>query len=118
MVPAMVAGGAAVPGGSGWAGPEGRLYNIVAVAFIFATSVVDAVAPSARKSALGAFNPSTTNTVTLYPSAWHLAMASCAIACATSSVSTFEFGSWASALPVSIAPAAIRTASLECVIVY
>src|SRR6478672_11102353 len=79
MVPGMVAGGAAVPAGGGVAGPEGRLYNIVAVAFILATSVVDAVAPSSRIMALGALRPSTTSTVTLYPSARHFAIASCAM---------------------------------------
>src|SRR5205823_5330793 len=40
IVPAMVAGGAAVPAGGGVTGPEGRLYNIAAVAFILATSAV------------------------------------------------------------------------------
>src|SRR5713101_2186300 len=61
IVPGMVAGGAAVPAAGGVAGPEGRLYSIVAVAFILATSVVDAVAPSSRIIAFGALRPSTTS---------------------------------------------------------
>src|SRR5712691_3952412 len=65
MVPAMVAGGAACPGGGGCAGPEGRLYSIVAVAFILATSVVEPVAPSSRTMAFGVLSASTTSTVTL-----------------------------------------------------
>src|SRR5438128_2518064 len=92
IVPGMVAGGAAVPAGGGVAGPDGRLYSIVAVAFIFATSVVEAVAPSSRTIAFGALRPSTTSTVTLYPSARHFAIASFAIASATSRVSTFDVG--------------------------
>src|SRR5215467_11603138 len=60
IVPGIVAGGAACPGGGGCAGPEGLLYSIVAVAFIFATSAVEALAPSSRSIALVAFIPSTT----------------------------------------------------------
>ncbi len=52
MVPGMGAGGATVPAGRGVDGPEGRLYNIVAVAFIFAISVVDGAAPSSLTSAI------------------------------------------------------------------
>src|SRR5262249_23185701 len=62
MVPGIVAGGAAWPGGGGCAGPEGRLYSMVAVAFILATSVVDPVAPSSRTIAFGVFSASTTST--------------------------------------------------------
>src|SRR5258706_16419492 len=65
MVPGTGKGGAVVPGGRGCAGPEGRLYHIVAVAFILATSVVAGVAPSSRSIAFGAFRESTTSTVTL-----------------------------------------------------
>src|SRR5882762_9669666 len=45
--PGRAGGGAGVPAGTG-IGPEGLLYMIVAVAFILATSVVDAFAPSSR----------------------------------------------------------------------
>ena len=65
IVPGIVAGGAVVPGAGGVAGPDGLLYSIVAVAFILATSVVDAVAPSSRSMALVALSASTTSTVTL-----------------------------------------------------
>src|SRR5260370_9530147 len=75
IVPGIVAGGAAVPAGGGVTGPDGRLYSIVAVAFILATSVVDAVAPSSRITPFGALRPATTSTVTFYPSAPHPAIA-------------------------------------------
>src|SRR3989442_1611953 len=105
----MVAGGAAVPAGGGVAGPDGRLYSIVAVAFILATSVVDAVAPSSRSIAFGALRPSTTSTVTFYPSARHFAIASFAFMSATSSVSTFDVGSCANPLVERAAIAAVNT---------
>src|SRR5580704_309870 len=109
IVPGMVAGGAAVPAGGGVAGPDGLLYSIVAVAFILATSVVAAVAPSSRIIAFGALRPSTTNTVTLYPSARHLAIASCAMVSATSNVRTFAVGSCANPLVERASIAALRT---------
>ena len=49
-----------VPGAGGVAGPDGLLYSIVAVAFILATSVVEAVAPSSRNIAFVALRASTT----------------------------------------------------------
>src|SRR5439155_1733272 len=104
----MVAGGAACPAGGGLTGPEGRLYSIVAVAFILATSVVDAGAPSSRISAFGALRPSTTSTVTLYPSALHLVIAPCAILCATSIVRILVAGSCANAFTETAAIAILR----------
>src|SRR3984885_8213979 len=64
IVPGTFEGGAAWPGGRGCAGPEGRLNIMTDVAFILATSVVEAVAPSSRSSALGELRASTTRTVT------------------------------------------------------
>src|SRR5580698_3115818 len=91
---------------------------MVAVAFILATSVVEAVAPSSRSIALGAFRPSTTSTVTLYPSARHFASASCAMLCATSIVRTRDWGSCAKSLVESAAMALIVTASLVHVMLW
>src|ERR1700733_13620224 len=54
IVPGMVAGGAVVPGAGGCAGPDGLFWSMVEVAFILATSVVAAVAPSSRSNAFGA----------------------------------------------------------------
>ena len=93
MVPGSSGGGTGAPAGRFGGGPEGRPNAMTLLAFICATSIVPIEAPSSRTNALRTFEWSTTRTVTLNPSARHLSIASCAIACATSMVSIFCVGS-------------------------
>src|SRR5665213_3968144 len=93
MVPGSIGGGTGAPGARFGGGPEGLPNDITLLAFIRATSPVAIPAPSSRRNAFRLLAPSTTLTVTLYPSARHFIMASCAMDCATSTVNIFIVGS-------------------------
>src|ERR1700727_197069 len=85
---------------------------MVAVAFILATSVVEAVAPSSRSNALGELRASTTSTVTRYQTARQFAITSCAISWATSTVRILDGGSCAKALVERAAKTVAETANV------